>query len=210
MVAGTVLGFGIACLLGARFGADGYSMLNDGVATALDAEFLLVNVAISAAFVAVGWIAGQVPGIGTIGIPLVVGAAVSLFERVVPEPDAMAARIGLFVGGFALMVLAVAAYLGTNLGVGPAEAPPLAFDERVPFRWSYGAVQVGGALIGWMLGSPIGAGTVAVVVLIGPLVDRARPWFDLGDGAATKSAADVRPAVSQPVVPSLCGPCAGD
>jgi len=41
----------------------------------------------------------------------------------------------------------------------------------VPFRWSYGIVQGGGALIGWLLGAAIGLGTIFVIVLLGPMVD---------------------------------------
>ena len=41
----------------------------------------------------------------------------------------------------------------------------------MPFRWSYGLVQGGGALGGYLLGATIGVGTVAVIVALGPLVD---------------------------------------
>jgi hypothetical protein len=43
----------------------------------------------------------------------------------------------------------------------------------VPFKWSYSAVQGGGALVGWLLGAAIGPGTLAVVLLLGPAVDLA-------------------------------------
>ena len=56
---------------------------------------------------------------------------------------------------------------------GPGEAAALAWDPPVPFKWSYSAVQGGGALVGWLLGAAIGPGTVAVVLLLGPAVDLA-------------------------------------
>lgn len=43
----------------------------------------------------------------------------------------------------------------------------------MPFRWSYSLVQGGGALTGWLLGATIGPATIAVIVLIGPMVDLA-------------------------------------
>ncbi|MGH3335184.1 MAG: hypothetical protein ACRDOZ_05130, partial [Nocardioides sp.] len=61
--------------------------------------------------------------------------------------------------------------LGSRTGAGPAEAAGLAWDPPVPFRWSYSAVQGGGALGGWLLGATIGPGTIVVIVLLGPLVD---------------------------------------
>jgi uncharacterized membrane protein YczE len=67
--------------------------------------------------------------------------------------------------------LGIATYLGSRTGAGPAEAAGLAWDPPVPFRWSYSAVQGGGAIGGWLLGATIGPGTVVVIVLLGPLVD---------------------------------------
>jgi uncharacterized membrane protein YczE len=47
-------------------------------------------------------------------------------------------------------------------------------------------VQGGGALLGWLLGATIGVGTIAVIFLLGPLVDLAsrRLRLDVHQGAA--------------------------
>ena len=71
------------------------------------------------------------------------------------------------------LALGIAAYLGTRWGAGPAEAAAQAWDPPLPFRWSYTVLQASGALVGWLLGAAIGPGTVAVVVLLGTLVDLA-------------------------------------
>ena len=70
-----------------------------------------------------------------------------------------------------MLGVGIATYLGSRTGAGPAEAAGLAWDPPVPFRWSYSAVQGGGALGGWLLGATLGPGTVVVIVLLGPLVD---------------------------------------
>ena len=36
---------------------------------------------------------------------------------------------------------------------------------------TYSVIQGGGALGGWLLGATIGAGTIAVILILGPLVD---------------------------------------
>ena len=72
-----------------------------------------------------------------------------------------------------MLAVGIAAYLGSQTGAGPAEAAALAWDPPVPFKWSYSLVQGGGALVGWLLGATIGAGTIGVIVLLGPLVDLA-------------------------------------
>ena len=76
----------------------------------------------------------------------------------------------MLVVAFPVLALGIAMYLATHLGAGPAEAPALAYDPPVPFAVSYSLVQGGGALVGWLLGAAIGAGTVAVFLLLGPLV----------------------------------------
>ncbi|MGA8045934.1 MAG: hypothetical protein WCA30_06670, partial [Dermatophilaceae bacterium] len=41
----------------------------------------------------------------------------------------------------------------------------------VPFKWSYSAVQLLGAVAGWLLGGTVGLTTVVVIASLGPLVD---------------------------------------
>ena len=87
------------------------------------------------------------------------------------HPGSLLGRSALLVLAFPVLAAGIAAYLGSNTGAGPAEAAALAWDPPVPFRWSYGLVQGGGALGGYLLGATIGVGTVAVIVALGPLVD---------------------------------------
>jgi uncharacterized membrane protein YczE len=77
--------------------------------------------------------------------------------------------------GFLVLAVGVAGYLATDLGAGPAEAAALAWDPPLRFRWSYSAVQVSMAAVGWACGAALGVGTVIVVLLIGPVVDRLLP-----------------------------------
>jgi uncharacterized membrane protein YczE len=166
-----VLGVGVALLLTADLGSDGYSTLVNGVSIALDIEFVLANVAISVIFVAMAAARRVYPGLGTVVQVLVVGFTVSVMLDLLETPDAMGARIALLVVAFPVLALGIAAYLGSQTGAGPTEAAALAWDPPVPFKWSYSIVQGGGALVGWLLGATIGVGTIAVIVALGPLVD---------------------------------------
>lgn len=172
-----LLGVGVALLLDARLGADGFAMLIDGVSIRLGWEFVVVNTLISAVFVAAAWARGVRPGFGTIALPVIVGTVVSLLAPRLPEPDAIGWRIVEFGAAFLIVCVGVAAYLAADSGAGPMEAAALAFDPPIPFRWSYSGVQIGSALVGWWCGADLGAGTVAVVVLIGPCVARLVPLF---------------------------------
>ena len=180
VVSCVVLGIGVSLLLDARLGSDGYSMLVNGLSLTTDVAFWIVNTALGILLVAMAWVRGRRPGLGTLTQPVVVGVVVSLVLPRLPEPDGLALRWVEFLIGFVVLSIGVAGYLAADLGAGPTEVAALAWDPPVPFRWSYSLVQVVGAVVGWLLGASLGVGTVLVVVLIGPVVDRLMPRMRFG------------------------------
>ena len=167
-----VLGIGVGLLLTADLGSDGYSTLVNGIARSGDWAFVVANIAVSAVFVAVAALRRVRPDVGTLVQIVVVGYTVSLVLDTLDTPDSNLARAVLLVIAIPVLAIGIAAYLGSRLGAGPAEAAALAWDPPVPFRWSYSTLQAGGALGGWLLGAAIGPGTLVVIFMLGPLVDR--------------------------------------
>ena len=167
------LGVGVGLLLRADLGSDGYSSLANGISIALGLEFWIANLAVGAAFLVMAASRKVWPGVGTVVQVVVVGATISVVLGLVGTPDGWPARIGLLALAFPVLAVGIATYLGSRTGAGPAEAAALAWDPPVPFKWSYSVVQGGGALVGWLLGATIGVGTIATIVLLGPLVDLA-------------------------------------
>lgn len=181
-----VLGVGVAMLLTADLGSDGYSTLVNGIAMRGDWTFWIVNMAVSVVFLAMAAVRRVRPGPGTVVQIGVVGVTVTVLLDLLSTPDTLALRSLLLASAFPVLAVGIAAYLGSNSGAGPAEAAALAWDPPVAFKWSYSAVQGGGALLGWLLGATIGVGTIAVILLLGPLVDLAsrRLHLDVHQGAA--------------------------
>ena len=168
-----VLGVGVAMLLTADLGSDGYSTLVNGIALASGMGFLLANTLVSIAFLVLAAARRVFPGIGTVVQVVLVGLTVDVLLGAWDVPDGWPARIALLVLAFPVLAVGIATYLGSHTGAGPAEAAALAYDPPLPFRWSYSAVQGGGALVGWLLGATVGVGTLAVIVALGPCVDLA-------------------------------------
>lgn len=182
LVSCVVLGVGVAMLLEAALGSDGYSTLINGLSIATGAPFVVVNLVVGVLFVAMAWARGLRPGLGTVVQPVVVGFTVSAGMHVIQQPEGIALRGILLLLAFPVLAVGVAGYLGSGTGAGPTEAAALAWDPPVPFRWSYSVVQGGGALVGWLLGGAIGPGTVLVILLLGPVVDllsRRHALFDI-------------------------------
>ncbi len=167
-----VLGLGVGLLLTADLGSDGYSTLVNGVARSSDWAFVLANTAVSLVFLAVAALRRVRPDVGTVVQIVVVGYTVSVVLDALETPDSYVGRALLLALALPVLAVGVAAYLGSRLGAGPAEAAAQAWDPPVPFRWSYSALQAGGALVGWLLGAAVGPGTLLVILCLGPAVDR--------------------------------------
>ena len=168
-----VLGTGVAMLLAADLGSDGYSTFVNGLSLTTDVSFWVVNLAVGVVLVAMAALRKVYPGVGTVVQVVLVGITVSGVLDLLETPDHLLWRAVLLAAAFPVLAVGIALYLGSHTGAGPAEAAALAWDPPIAFRWSYSLVQGGGALGGWLLGATVGVGTLAVIFLLGPAVDLA-------------------------------------
>lgn len=179
LVGCVVLGTGVALLLAADLGSDGYSTFVNGLTITTGVDFWIVNLVVGVVLVALAALRKVYPGIGTVVQVVLVGVTVSVVLDLLATPDALGWQVALLAAAFPVLALGIALYLGSHTGAGPAEAAALAWDPPVPFKWSYSVVQGGGALGGWLLGATVGVGTLAVIVLLGPAVDLAARLMSL-------------------------------
>ena len=187
MVATAVLGVGVAMLLLAALGSDGYSTLINGISLSTGVPFVIVNCAVGVVLVALAWVRGTRPGLGTIVQPVLAGFVINGVLELFATPAGLIARAALMVLALPVLTIGVAGYLGSGTGAGPTEAAALAWDPPVPFRWSYSVLQGGGALVGWLLGAAVGPGTLLVILLLGPAVDLVSRWLPIFDVHAGRS-----------------------
>lgn len=166
-----VLGVGVAVLLDAALGSDGYSTLISGLTSTSGLPFVVVNIGVGILLIALAWGRGTRPGVGTVVQTVVVGGTVSAVAPFLPTPDALGPRFAELGIAFVLLSVGVAGYLASHTGAGPAEGAAIAFDPPMPFRWSYTVLQAVSALAGWALGAAVGPGTLIVSLFVGPTVD---------------------------------------
>lgn len=121
----------------------------------------------------------EMPGLGTISNALVVGFSADATLAVLTQPDALAARIALMVGGVALCGLASALYIGAQLGRGPRDGLMTGLSRRtgLSLRLVRTGLEVAVVVIGLLLGGKLGVGTVAYALAIGPLTQLMLPWL---------------------------------
>ena len=114
LLGGTLtLGAGVALLLAADLGSDGYSTLVNGITLAAGIPFVVANTLVSIAFVLLAWLRGLRPGVGTVVQIGVVGVTVWLLLMVLPTY--LAVRLGY--GGLYACWTAATVYI-LVLGIG--------------------------------------------------------------------------------------------
>jgi uncharacterized membrane protein YczE len=180
-----LFGLGIAFLIRASIGLAPWDVFGQGISNITGLSFGLATV-LASALVLLLWIPlKQMPGLGTVFNALLIGPFVDLSLQWVPAPpiDGLVGQVGWYVLGMVIIAVGTGMYIGAQLGPGPRDGlmtgAVAKFGKPV---WIVRTVIEGGAmLIGFVLGGPIGLGTVLFVVGIGPLVQlsmRAFSWMD--------------------------------
>jgi uncharacterized membrane protein YczE len=125
----------------------------------------------------------QRPGFGTLCNAVVIGLVFDLVngwlgDRLVDAP--LASRAALLAGGIVLNGAATAAYLGARFGPGPRDGLMTGLVRRTGRSVRLVRTLIEGSVLasGFLLGGTLGLGTVAYMLLIGPLIQAMLPWFD--------------------------------
>jgi uncharacterized membrane protein YczE len=119
-------------------------------------------------------------GWGTLGNILSIGPWLNVCLDLIPaRNDNLPLQIGMFLLGVLVQGIATAVYIGVDAGAGPRDSLMLAIHRTtgVSIRLARGAIEVLVVLVGWLLGGPLGFGTVAFALLIGPSVQWAFKLF---------------------------------
>jgi uncharacterized membrane protein YczE len=160
-------------------GLNPWDVLHEGLTKQTPLSFGVVT-GITGAIVLLLWIPlRQRPGVGTVANVLVIAAIIDGALALLPAPDALAARIGLLVGGVVLNGVATAAYVGARLGPGPRDGLMTGLSARTgrSVRLVRTCIEVVVLACGWMLGGTVGVGTVLYALAIGALTQAFLPLF---------------------------------
>lgn len=176
----TAVGIGVGLILQAGLGSAAWDVLNLALAERFGAPIGAIALIVGLAAGALAVLCGARPSWRSV-IPVIVAAPLlELTVRTVDTPQELAGQIGMLLGGMVLLALGVGAYIQSGNGAGPADLLFLQLARtRLPV-WAARAVLEGSVLLlGWLLGGPVGAGTLIVTAGMGPLVAISISWFDL-------------------------------
>ena len=112
-------------------------------------------------------------GWGTLGNILSIGPWLDLCLWLIPSAKGtLVLQIVFFLAGILIQGLATAVYIGVDAGAGPRDSMMLAIHRvtGLSVRVARGILELVVVTIGWLLGGPLGVGTLVFAILIGPSV----------------------------------------
>jgi len=115
----------------------------------------------------------QMPRIGTFVNMLVTGVFIDVFNNMLPKNvEGMMMQGVYFVAGTVLIGAGCAIYVSANLGAGPRDSLMLIMVDRLKFSITVARtlMEVFAAGMGYVMGGPVGIGTVIMVFVLGPVI----------------------------------------
>lgn len=161
-------GIGVAPWDVLALGISGRAGIGYGVVTVLVSVLVLVL-----------WIPlRQRVGVGTLLNALLVGPSADLALFVLPAPSSIWVGAPMFVAGLLLLAFATGLYIAADFGPGPRDGLMTGLVGRTGWPvWLVRTLIEGSVLlIGFLLGGPVGVGTVLFAFGVGPLIGWFLPW----------------------------------
>lgn len=173
-----VNGFGIYLTIQANIGAAPWDVLSLGLSRSLGILFGSASIAVSVTILLIDILMKEPVGISMFIDAIVVGKAVDFFNwtKLVPPCQSLWTSIPVLLAGLIVLAYTQYVYMIASLGCGPRDTLLVGLAKRAR-RVPIGLVSVFilglATFIGWLLGGPVGLGTILCAVCAGPIMQLA-------------------------------------
>ncbi|MFC7060734.1 YczE/YyaS/YitT family protein [Halobacillus seohaensis] len=119
----------------------------------------------------------KMPQIGTVLNMVLIGVFIDFFNWILPEPEWLVSKIVIFILGTMIIALGIGLYVAPNIGAGPRDSLMLILTDTLQMKVSTvrNGIEIAVALLGWLLGGPVGVGTVFIALFLGAFVGYSLP-----------------------------------
>ena len=170
-----VNGFGIYLTIQTNLGAAPWDVLSLGLSKTLGILYGTASVAVSLTILGINVLMREPIGIAMFIDAIVVGKSVDFFNwlGLVPPCRSLLTGIPCLFAGLVILAYTQYTYMLAALGCGPRDTLLVGLKKRLR-RVPIGAVSIGllgsATLIGWLLGGPVGIGTLICAFAAGPIM----------------------------------------
>ncbi|MBQ6274037.1 MAG: hypothetical protein IJK63_07415 [Oscillospiraceae bacterium] len=173
-----VNGFGIYLTIRADIGAAPWDVLSLGLSKTLGILYGNASIAVSLTILLIDVLMREPIGIAMFIDAVVVGKAVDFFNwlDLVPRGSSLAVSVPMLIAGLFVLAYTQYTYMVASLGCGPRDTLLVGLAKRLK-RVPIGLVSIAllstATLIGWLLGGPVGLGTLLCAFGAGPIMQLA-------------------------------------
>lgn len=120
----------------------------------------------------------QTPQLGTILNMVLIGIFIDFFNWLLPEPDLLVNKLLVFGLGTLVLAIGIGVYVAPGLGAGPRDSMMLLITKVTGWKVSTvrNGIEVTVAIFGFLLGGPVGLGTVFIALFLGTFVGFTLPY----------------------------------
>lgn len=171
-----VFAFGVYLQLQADIGQAPWNALNQGLSMHLPITYGTACNLVGCCIVMLDIALREPVGIGMLLDATVIGWATDFFIslKLVPVQTSLPMQVVCHLAGMIVLCVGQLIYMKAALGCGPRDAMMIALGKRIT-KVSVGTVNMGIFVLvlagAYLLGAPIGIGTVLAVALMGPIMD---------------------------------------
>ena len=170
-----VNGFGIYLTIQANIGAAPWDVLSLGLSKTLGILYGSASIAVSLTILLIDVLLREPIGIAMFIDAVVVGKSVDFFNWLHPVAPCQSLRsaIPVMIVGLFIIAYTQYTYMVASLGCGPRDTLLVGLARRAP-RVPIGAMSIAllstATLLGWLLGGPVGLGTLICAFGAGPIM----------------------------------------
>ena len=168
-------GFGVYLTIQANLGAAPWDVFELGLSGTFGIKYGTAAILVSLTVLCIDVALKEKIGIGMFLDAFIVGKTVDLFNSInlVPAIDSPLIGAAVMISGLIIMGFSQYLYMKAALGCGPRDTMLVGFSRKLP-KIPIGVVSIGimtiVAGIGWLLGGPLGVGTLICAFLAGPIM----------------------------------------
>lgn len=169
-----LLGLGVSLTIkGQRFGVGSWDVLHIGLFQNLGLSIGMWSIIAGIIVITIASIGlREFPKLGTFLNMVSVGLFIDFFNWLIPDPHTFTLQLVSFILGILLLGSGSGIYISANLGAGPRDSLMLFIVKKfkLSIRVARTLMEVSVAVAGFLLGGPIGVGTVVMVFALGPVM----------------------------------------
>jgi uncharacterized membrane protein YczE len=168
-------------ILYANLGMSSWGVFQIGLVKVIGLTFGQAAQVVGLGVLLFGWFLGFPPGFGTVMNMFFIGFFIDRVIEwgIVPQFNNIALQLVTLVGGMGMIGIASYFYLSPKLGAGPRDGLMIGLVQKLdrPVSHVRGGIEVTVTALGYLMGGPVGVGTLITAFSIGYFVQTA---FKLG------------------------------